>query len=99
MLPHISIKRELIIHESVGYDQYISYQKSKIDFLIENRMLKIDDEGKLRFTSVNILPALKEIWEFGSCSYWHYDKDARNGLDELLELGLLVDSIGESVPL
>lgn len=81
---------ELIIHESVGYDQYTSYQKSKIDFLIENRMLKIDDEGKQKFTNVKILPALKAIWEFGSCSYWHYDKDARNGLDELLELGLLV---------
>lgn len=81
---------ELMTHETVCYDKYENYQKCEIDFLIENRILKIDDNRNLEYENIKVVPALKAIWEFGSCSYWHYDKDVRKGLDDLLELGFLV---------
>lgn len=81
---------ELMAHETVYYDLYENYQKCEIDFLIENRILKIDKNRKLRYENIKVLSALETIWEFGCCSYWHYDKDVRKGLDDLLELGFLV---------
>ena len=82
---------ELMTHETVCYDRYENYQKSEIDFLIENGILKIDDNSNLGYENIKVVSALKAIWELGSCSYWHYDKDVRKSLDELLKLELLVE--------
>ena len=81
---------DLILHETILYYQYRDFQKEKLDILIENRIIELDELGVIRCVNSNLMSALKTIWEFGSCSYWHYNKEVRQTLDEFISKGWLV---------
>ncbi len=77
----------LMEHETVYYNNYEDFQKQKINFLIENEIVEVEENGKIKYRDNSIISALKSIWEFGSCSYWHYDDNTRNVLDNMITKG------------
>lgn len=81
---------DLIIHESICYDLYREFQKDRLNILIDNGIIKLDELRIIRCVNLNMLFALKTIWEFGSCSYWHYNEVVRKSLDEFISKGWLV---------
>ena len=81
---------ELLEHESeVLYCNYHTFQKPHLDFLIEQGVIGVNDDGRLYFVSNTKIEVLRNLWEYDVCSYWHYDEVGRQVLDEMLEKGWL----------
>ena len=59
------------------------------DFLIEQKIIEVDEEGYLHIVSDAKIEILRSLWEYDVCSYWHYDDISREILDEMLNKGWL----------
>ena len=81
---------DLLIHEVVFYDNYKTYQKREIDFLISRNVLSKDDSGRLLLVNKEQAIALRSLWEYHACAYWHYNDGGRKALDEMFAKGWLV---------
>lgn len=82
---------ELLENESnVQYSNYADYQKPHLDFLIQQGVIGIDSDGVLYVVSQSKVKVLKSLWEFGVCSYWHYNEEDRIVLDEMYAKGWVV---------
>jgi len=79
----------LLEQESVDYDNYEDYQKQELRYLIEQDILLVDDQGKLIIADIFYVKALKGLWEYHVCSYWHYDIKSLKALDDMLAKGWL----------
>ena len=73
--------------DKVLYNNYQDFQKPNIDRLIDKSIISVDDEGSLHINNDKQIGVLKELWEYGVCSYWHYDEPERQYLDELCDKG------------
>ena len=76
--------------KGVLYSNYREYQKPHLDFLIEKGLIAIDSNGVLYIVDERKIEVLKCLWEFGVCSYWHYDDFERQFLDEMFSKGWLI---------
>ncbi|OJU55150.1 MAG: hypothetical protein BGN96_12505 [Bacteroidales bacterium 45-6] len=79
-----SCLHDLILSENVPYDNFLDYQKIGINHLISGHFLEIDEDGFVRFCNTNQIFILKQIYLKGVLSYWHYDIECREILDELI---------------
>lgn len=77
----------LLNEDEVLYNNYQDFQKPNVDRLIDKSIISIDDDGSLHITNDKRIGVLKELWEYGVCSYWHYDEPERQYLDELCAKG------------
>jgi len=75
--------------DKVLYNNYQDFQKSNIDRLIDKSIISVDAEGALHIANEKRIGILKELWEYGVCSYWHYDEPEQQYLDELCAKGWL----------
>lgn len=75
--------------KDVHYSNYQDWQRPNVDRLIANSIISIDAEGVLLITNDKRIEVLKELWEYGVCSYWHYDEPEQQYLDELCAKGWL----------
>lgn len=73
--------------DKVLYNNYQDFQKPNVDRLIDKSIISVDDEGSLHITNDKQICVLKELWECGVCSYWHYDEPEQQYLDELCTKG------------
>ena len=71
------------------YSNYQDFQKQYINRLIKNSIITTDTKGALHIYDEKRIDVLKELWEFGVCSYWHYDEPEQQYLDELCAKGWL----------
>ncbi|RLD57384.1 MAG: hypothetical protein DRJ01_13920 [Bacteroidetes bacterium] len=74
---------EILINENVLYDNYKSYQKSKLEYLIEEEYLIVDNNGFLKFKNDNQIFVLRQLYREGVISYWHYSEECRNIIDRM----------------
>lgn len=81
---HYGCLHDLILSENVPYDTFLEYQKSGINHLISGHFLEIDEDGFVRFCNTNQIFILKQLYLKGLLSYWHYDIECREILDELI---------------
>ena len=82
---------DLLEHEkNVSYANYHAFQKPHLDFLIQQQLIGVDNDGFLFIVSKVKIEVLRCLWEYNVCSYWHYDKNGRHALDEMLEKGWLM---------
>lgn len=75
--------------KDVLYSNYQDFQIPYIDRLIKNSIITTDTDGALHIYDEKRIEVLKELWEFGVCSYWHYDESEQQYLDELFTKGWL----------
>lgn len=82
---------ELLEKESnVKYSNYADYQKPPIDFLIQRGIIGVNTDGCLYVVNQSTINVLRSLWEYGVCSYWHYNDEERRILDDMLAKGWLV---------
>lgn len=88
---HYHCLYDLLSNENtVSYNNYENYQKHDIDFLVNHKILKKDDNGILSLFNIEQTVALKSLWDYHACAYWHYNAEGRNVLDEMFSKGWLV---------
>lgn len=88
---HYHCSYDLLSNEnSVSYNNYEDDQKHEIDFLVNQNILKKDDNGLLSLFNIEQTIALQSLWEYHACAYWHYNTEGRNALDEMFTKGWVV---------
>lgn len=81
---------ELLENESnVQYANYENFQKPHLDFLIQQGVIGVNDNGIIYIANPSMLNVLKSLWEYEVCSYWHYNEDERAILDNMFKKGWL----------
>jgi len=75
---------DLILSENVPYENFLAYQKTGIDHLINGHFSHIDEDGFVRFSNTNQIFILKQLYLKGVLSYWHYDIECREILDDMI---------------
>lgn len=82
---------ELLENETnVLYSNYAEFQKSHLDFLIQQGIIGVNPDGCLYIVNQSTIKVLRSLWEYGVCSYWHYNDEERQILDDMLAKGWLV---------
>ena len=82
---------ELLENETnVLYSNYAEFQKRHLDFLIQQGVIGVNDDGCLYVVSQSVIIVLKSLWEYGVCSYWHYNDEERKAIDDMNAKGWLV---------
>ena len=82
---------ELLENESnVLYSNYAEFQKHHLDFLIQQGVIGVSPDGCLYIVNQSTIKVLRSLWEYGVCSYWHYNNEERQILDDMLAKGWLV---------
>lgn len=88
---HYHCLYDLLSNEnSVSYNNYEDDQKHEIDFLVNQNILKKDDNGLLSLFNIEQMIALQSLWEYHACAYWYYNTEGRNALDEMFTKGWVV---------
>lgn len=88
---HYHCLYDLLSNENtVSYNNYEDHQKHEIDFLVNQNILKKDDNGLLSLFNIEQTIALQSLWEYHACAYWHYNTEGRNALDEMFTKGWVV---------
>ncbi len=82
---------ELLENETnVLYSNYAEFQKHHLDFLIQHGIIGVNSDGYLYIVNQSTIKVLRSLWEYGVCSYWHYNDEERQILDDMLAKGWLV---------
>lgn len=82
---------ELLENEkNVLYSNYEDYQKPFLDALVKQGIIGISADGGICIENQTKIDVLKSLWEYGACSYWHYNEEGRQILDEMLNKGWLI---------
>jgi hypothetical protein len=61
-----------------------------LDFLIQQDIIGVNPDGCLYIVNQSTIKVLRSLWEYGVCSYWHYNDEERQVLDEMVAKGWLV---------
>ncbi len=83
---------ELLDKEIVEYEKYEDFQKIEIDYLVRHNVIDITTNGIVSFSDMDKIMVLQSLWEYHACSYWHYNKQGRDVLDDMLSKGWLTTS-------
>ena len=88
---HYHSLAELLENENnVLYSNYANFQKPYLDFLIKQNIIGVNSDGCLYLVSQSQLNVLRSLWEYGVCSYWHYNDEERETIDKMFEKRWLV---------
>ena len=82
---------ELLENETnILYSNYAEFQKHHLDFLIQHGIIGVNSDGCIYIVNQSTIKVLRSLWEYGVCSYWHYNNEERQILDDMLAKGWLV---------
>lgn len=92
---------QLIIKNKIEKVRFHNYQQVDIDFLLENRVVSLDEEGVIFTTDKQLLRIviISNIYRYGVVHYYHWNQklSIKDGLkyqqeeiDEMIEEGLLI---------
>ena len=88
---HYHSLAELLEKEKdVQYSNYANFQKPHLDFLINQNIIGVNSDGYIYIVSQSQLNVLRSLWEYGVCSYWHYNDKEQQVLDDMYAKGWLV---------
>ena len=80
---------KLIAGNEVNYDDFQDYQKPTIDHLISLGIIE-SISGRVHFRSVPQISILKHLHDSEALSYYHYDDDLQEIIDDMVTKGWLV---------
>lgn len=81
---------DLLNKEEVYYENYEEYQKSQIDFLISHNVIEKSESGVLAIPNNELKIILESLWEYRTCSYWHYSEKGMKYLDGMVDKDWLI---------
>jgi hypothetical protein len=80
---------DMVQNESLTIDAFKNYQQDLINHLITEGYLFTDPENNIRIKNVPLLFLIGELHRHEVISYWHYDDELRNVIDEMEKEGLI----------
>ena len=80
---------ELLLNENVLFDNFKTYQKQRLNYLLEHEYLMVDNNGYLKFKNLHQIFVLSQLYKDGVINYWHYSKEHRDIIDKMETEGLL----------
>ena len=80
---------QLLRKEKVCYSNYENYQKSEIDWLIDNHYLSKSNDGALSMDNPKLMGALYDLYKCDVCLYWNYSEGIRAIIDDYIDKGYL----------
>ncbi len=87
---HYSSLYEILSKEEVRYKSYQDYQRVRIDLLVSKGYVEVDDSGVLRFSDVDKIDVLSQLYHNSVCSFWRRSPEQRIYMLELIEKGWAV---------
>lgn len=82
----------LLIHETIFYEDFESHQKLEIDFLIEHGILCTNEKRQVLIAQDTPIEVLLSLWEYHACSYWHFNSKDWAFIEKMYEKGWLKPS-------
>lgn len=79
----------LLTHEGVKFDDFQSYQKPTIEFLIHDDILIKDCDGSIIIKAEIPLFIIGNLFTDGFISYWHFNQHFRSAIDKMEEGGII----------
>ena len=76
--------------ENLAYESFKEYQKRDVEFLIEENLLFIDNEGFVKIKDKTKLFILNQLYKEDVLNYWHYSKECRDMIDKMVFEGTLI---------
>lgn len=73
----------------IPYDNYHDYQKRDLEYLLEKKYIETDSNGNIHLSKPTEVLIMKQLYEYGACSYWLYDDEGRRILDDMESKGWL----------
>ena len=83
---------ELLINENVSIDNFANHQRPRIDKLIEDDYLLLDDSNFVRIKKTFMLFLIGELHHSNVISYWHYPEAIRWTMDDMAAENLITFS-------
>ncbi len=80
---------KLLSCTDVTMDDFDEHQQKYIQFLVDERYVKIDNEGYIKLLDSSVITILHRLYYEGVLSYWHYSKKSRDIIDAFLREGKL----------
>lgn len=80
---------DLILSENVLFENYEKHQVKRINLLIDEGYLLVDENGIIRFKNNDEIFVIKQLYENEVLSYWHYSQPRRNIIDEMVKQDIL----------
>lgn len=75
----------LIKNENVKIEDFENYQKDIIQKLIDDKYLFLDKENNVKIEKEIMLNLIGELFKDEVLSYWHYEKEIRYVIDDMIE--------------
>jgi len=75
----------LIKNENVKIEDFENYQKDIIQKLIDDKYLFLDKENNVKIEKEIMLYLIGELFKDEVLSYWHYEKEIRYVIDDMIE--------------
>lgn len=80
---------DLIINENVLYENYKSYQIGDLNHLFDSGYLLLDHNGYIILRNIHKTFLLSKLYKEEVLNYWHYKKEYRNIIDDMVKADLL----------
>ena len=80
---------DLLAHEDVAYDQYKEYQKSGINYLVDQKYLYVDGNGNIQFVNLARVAILYDLFLNEAASFYRYDPEFRSEALKMERAGLV----------
>lgn len=71
--------------EKINIEDYKDYDRKYIQHFIDNKYLKIDDDGNIALCNPNFLSIIGYLDEYDVVSYWYFPKSFRDEIDKMAE--------------
>jgi hypothetical protein len=84
---HYGSLYELMSKEDVAYESYKSFQKNRLDVLINQGYITVKENGTIVFSDLDIIDVLYALYHNGVCSFWRRPPEQRAFMLNLLEKG------------
>lgn len=78
-----------MLARKIKIDEYKDFRKPEVQFLIDNRILTVLETGELKFSDIQHINILADLYCDQTISYWHYSKASRKKIDELYDMGYI----------
>ncbi|MBQ6963912.1 MAG: hypothetical protein IJP79_09440 [Paludibacteraceae bacterium] len=80
---------DLLANEDVAYNQYEEYQKSEIDYLVDQKYLYVDGNGNIQFVNLARVTILYDLFLNEAASFHRYDPEFRSEALNMERAGLV----------
>ena len=82
---------DLLFHEDVYISDYREQDVSSLKWLEENGLIATDESGLIKLGNIYKVAIIKELFDNGVISKWHFEPKANLAIEEWLQKGYLIE--------